>query len=781
MRSRKLFSGLLISSMLAPMCISACSSSGERVGPVVEEGTPWYTVETIELGSEYSEYELNQEYPSKDIMGRIDGNYVYWISSDYNGYGDEYSMLQRVALYSPSGELLKDFDLEAAQNKMNEDDDFHIFFDLWDSYIYQNQVCVVGYNFVDLSYYEFKLDFDSGELTDGMVMPNIPGDFVWDDVYAYYYSVCGDYRVITCDRLDNSDNSPSYYVVKPDGENVVIDFSDFYDADEFQYNPIRPIAVDEDTVFIGLNKSLGSDDISGYLLDMDTETITKLSPDECSWLCDGRDYRDEIFSDSYGNMCFRNDIALEKIDFNSRSIETVLELDNVDFNRFKLVDQARIVEIGDDEFMYSYTFSTDSKCYLYHVTRAESNPNVGKTILTTDAWGVNIYEAIYRFNSTNEDYFMTLVKSDISDNAYYEGPKGEGDILNDDATFGNALAIKLMSEESPDVVEYCSYYPQLANEDYMLDLKSYYEDSDVHDQLFDNIVEASMRDGHLYGIPVTFGIIGIPVRAEDYPDGQDWMSYEEFFDFTSNVMNGDNVVGHSKIKFVMASLSQNYSAFVNGDEVNFDCDEFRALAQAASDYFVPYRENPAYRNTEFFDVESYYDSLIWAWMSKDGSKLVGYPSADQRGCAFRSNNVVSISKGCANPDGAWSFLETLLGVEVQQYTTSPGEYEYNSWGLPINRVAYENESTAVIDSYNDHLAKQIAMGGMGNSSRYINDEDYARFESFLLGIDHEYTADASIEVIVYEEIQAYLEGDKTLDEVIQIMNDRAQTVMNERG
>ena len=43
-----------------------------------------------------------------------------------------------------------------------------------------------------------------------------------------------------------------------------------------------------------------------------------------------------------------------------------------------------------------------------------------------------------------------------------------------------------------------------------------------------------------------------------------------------------------------------------------------------------------------------------------------------------------------------------------------------------------------------------------------------------------YKSDADIDIIVYEEIQPYLVGDKSLDDVIKIMNDRARTVMNER-
>ena len=51
----------------------------------------------------------------------------------------------------------------------------------------------------------------------------------------------------------------------------------------------------------------------------------------------------------------------------------------------------------------------------------------------------------------------------------------------------------------------------------------------------------------------------------------------------------------------------------------------------------------------------------------------------------------------------------------------------------------------------------------------------------MLSVDHIMTSDSDIEIIVYEEMQAYYCGDKTLDEVIVIMNDRAQRVLDERA
>ena len=43
------------------------------------------------------------------------------------------------------------------------------------------------------------------------------------------------------------------------------------------------------------------------------------------------------------------------------------------------------------------------------------------------------------------------------------------------------------------------------------------------------------------------------------------------------------------------------------------------------------------------------------------------------------------------------------------------------------------------------------------------------------------TSDPALDMIVKEEIPAYFAGQKSLDEVIKIINDRAKTYLNERG
>ena len=44
-----------------------------------------------------------------------------------------------------------------------------------------------------------------------------------------------------------------------------------------------------------------------------------------------------------------------------------------------------------------------------------------------------------------------------------------------------------------------------------------------------------------------------------------------------------------------------------------------------------------------------------------------------------------------------------------------------------------------------------------------------------------YSSDSDVTSIIYEEMPAYFCGDKTIEEIIPIIEDRIQTVLGERG
>ena len=161
--------------------------------------------------------------------------------------------------------------------------------------------------------------------------------------------------------------------------------------------------------------------------------------------------------------------------------------------------------------------------------------------------------------------------------------------------------------------------------------------------------------------------------------------------------------------------------------------------------------------------------------------MVGFPSADGRGPAADICCFVSITQGSDCPNGAWRFIETLLSEDVQKAFCEQLVDSYQSF-FPINRNAFEEAGKDSVDIFNHNKELEYAswFGGSDNLGNYVNVEDLDKLKVVTESVNHIYRSDADIDIIVYEEIQPYLAGDKSLDEVIKIMNDRARTVLNER-
>ena len=62
----------------------------------------------------------------------------------------------------------------------------------------------------------------------------------------------------------------------------------------------------------------------------------------------------------------------------------------------------------------------------------------------------------------------------------------------------------------------------------------------------------------------------------------------------------------------------------------------------------------------------------------------------------------------------------------------------------------------------------------------ITEQDIANLENIILDCSLMNYADPSIDIILLEEMQAYFAGQKDLDSVIVIAQDRAQKVLDER-
>lgn len=770
---RKPIAVLLISSLTLSLAFTGCSTESKKEILKVEEGTPWYECEHLELGHEYETYDFNDGYLNCSILGRISDGYIYYLDGSYGGYGDDINTLQLVALYSNEGEFINDIDIWSYGT-------IGMGCGMYDFYV-ENDTLKVNFNDQrDNTLTVYDVDFEQGELTNPVTYSAV-GTWDWDTVQ--YENIVGDYHLFVgidymADRLKlcTIDSSGNQYIY-----DITQNFPD--NAPSYVY---KPIVISDTEVLV-----IDGNDISNsaFVFNLATQTM-EIAGGNYGWILDEYSGRNFYDTDDNGNLIMMDGASIKALDLDRQEYRKITDIENLDINRNEIKDRCNFLSVSDERIVIGSGMNwhlNDCTADVYVFDRAEVNPNVGKTIVTTDGFYDIVYEAAYRFNRSDDEYFVRIVPYEYhyyDDVPYTTAEEYEALILDARRNAGNRLRVDLMAGDCPDVVFYCEDFPQLNNANCMLDLSSFYNESDIRNEVFDNLIQASMLNGEMYSIPLNFYIRGIGVNRNRWPGDSLGMTFDDYLIFMDEYTNGVNPVSYRQTEFINLMVANNYDLLLdeNGN-INFDCDAFRQIAEFTKDnIFNTSSDYYSEGITSLQDVGDWYSQFAINSIEMDNADFVGLPSCDGRGPMMVCRHSVSIAKSSAVPEGAWRFICMLMDADVQAYACSPsGVLDSPMGGIlsPINRNAMEMVIDDTVESYNANVQTQIEMSGH-SSYYYVTREDANRFVEIIESIDHCYVSDSDIEIIVYEEIQAYLVGDKTLDEVIEIINSRVQIAVSER-
>jgi ABC-type sugar transport system substrate-binding protein len=140
---------------------------------------------------------------------------------------------------------------------------------------------------------------------------------------------------------------------------------------------------------------------------------------------------------------------------------------------------------------------------------------------------------------------------------------------------------------------------------------------------------------------------------------------------------------------------------------------------------------------------------------------------------------VAVSAQSKSADACGEFVKMLMSDDVQQAFAK-------SDNLILNREAFRAAAKETVDYFNaeggDYFLGYAKAGGNPNQNRIkFSEKNVDEFEKIILSISRMNSADASINLILVEEMPAYFSGQKELADVIKIAQDRAQKVISERG
>lgn len=449
---------------------------------------------------------------------------------------------------------------------------------------------------------------------------------------------------------------------------------------------------------------------------------------------------------------------------------------------------SNMVALSDKEFI-AVLPDEDYNYHLERLTKVPASEVKDKKIITLGGYYVDysVRTAAVNFNKNSDEYKIKIVDYSSYDS---EDDYGAGSTrFNLDIASGNVPDIMLFGVENP--------VDSYINKGLFLDLTDYFaKDPDISEEdLLPNVVEACKTNGKLYKIIPSFFVTSVITKTK-YLEGKETLSFKDCeklikdsgadkqWAFGMQTRNG----------FLETGLALSGNKYIDWEnkKCNFNSDSFIEFLEYAAnlkedfkdedyDYYKEsfYRNGKALFHVAYVQEFRYYKRYKQAIFGDDIS-FIGFPNDMGVNCSVLFPEMtIAISARSANKDGAWSFVKTLFSEEAQN------KIEYN---FPVRKSSFERLAQ-------EATKKPYWMDGDKkeeyDDTYYLDDqeiivdpltqEELKKLEDFIGSVTLIYSENSNINAIIEEEASAFFSGQKSAQEVADIIQSRLTIYVNENS
>ncbi|MCR5587341.1 MAG: extracellular solute-binding protein [Lachnospiraceae bacterium] len=395
----------------------------------------------------------------------------------------------------------------------------------------------------------------------------------------------------------------------------------------------------------------------------------------------------------------------------------------------------------------------------------------------------SVKTSIVEFNKQSDKYRVEIVD--------YEGDNPI-DTFKTEITAGNI----------PDIIDTSALSSKsLVSKNLLEDLTPYFDkDKDVKkDDILDAVIRACSIDDKIYTVSPGFNISSL-VTSTDRTDADHW-TYDEFLDMVDGLKKDEVAYNYNtKFTYFNAFVLNNVDEFIDFEKgkCNFDSETFKRLLEFCNsgsqdvaggeenddgnDKIVKKRfKNDLYLSIGFQGNPSYI--CLYDQMFKGKANYIGYPSDKCSGTYMMLSSSFSMYSKSAVKDGAWELLKYFLSREYQGKSL-------DSYLIPTRKDNFEDycKQFTTTEKYTDEWGhKVVPASGMDSAAMFEGEikpltED--QIDIFRDLVDKSTLATISfyndkLSTILSEELEAYYNGDKSVDNVCDSIQNRVTTYINE--
>jgi len=317
------------------------------------------------------------------------------------------------------------------------------------------------------------------------------------------------------------------------------------------------------------------------------------------------------------------------------------------------------------------------------------------------------------------------------------------------------------------------------------------------DDYLPNLFTALEIDGRLYDIAAGFTIELIAGKASDFVAGEkpSW-TIDEFISFIDKKPEAEYIIeSYTKESFISTMIEYYFTDRETG-EVKFNREAFHKILEVSERF--PMTEPPDEGGDDWFHFRSgardgnpllLYNNLLGYYAFRDlmtqevaffGETIIfkGFPSAEGTGIQFRIPARFAISQKSSNKNGAWEFIKFAMEVHPSL------KWEVLYIHPKISRIEEMLEETMLNPGYYEDIPYYEIIGGrgqpliripIGNNTPEMNKKIMDLIKSTTVVVP----SDPVVRGIIREEIGAYLAGQKTPDQIADIIENRVGIYLKE--
>lgn len=389
--------------------------------------------------------------------------------------------------------------------------------------------------------------------------------------------------------------------------------------------------------------------------------------------------------------------------------------------------------------------------------------DTGKTILTYKAVAVPVKmkEMIARFNQENDEYYIQV--SELGEGMDYK-------------TFQGKVQTEIAAGYGPDILSEFSVLDlqALQNKGVLEELTPYVDSGELDKNDYFPICFSGQKE--IYGI--VYGMTGsalyINAREAAAPQSWDIDSLLGFLETCPDNRRFAAGADAAEVLDILIRYSDNLQGMVDWE--NHTCDFSKERWERLLQVALRYGECQENRGADCIAVLAYfynfgayaaYDTA----MEQKGMVMAGYPT-ENAGANYCFGDSLYMNAASGNQEGVWQFFLFLLREDIQKEMHA----DDIEMSFPVNRRAFT-------DAGKEWTARHHFTALLAEPEIYsyeFTEAQLAEAEVFMENAGTVSGCPLEIRNIIREETQAYFNGDKSMEEVNEVIQNRVQLYLNEK-